>query len=209
MDKIEEFIKKNKGCPLTPAATKQLLVKFMEFMGKELPGMISEGSGSSLKVGNYIYNEDNKLVYTEDFPEDYTGILYYFGDDYFSITYYENGVPIGDEVSLTLDGVNKIQFSALTHSFNELDETLQGIIDSAISTGEAQHCTQAQWNAIKELLDKSLYINYEGYSMIKSVSDGIGNYVFGGPANTAFAGYHSLEIRVDENYNLYAFVSEI
>ena len=42
MNKIEQFIKKNKGCPLTPAATKQLLVKFIESLDEQGLGELLE-----------------------------------------------------------------------------------------------------------------------------------------------------------------------
>lgn len=71
-------------------------------------------------------------------------------------------------------------FTAFTHSLAELDATLRGIVESSITDGEAKPCTQAQWGAIKALLDKSLYFNYTGQSLIKSVSDGVENYVFSG-----------------------------
>ena len=83
---------------------------------------------------------------------------------------------------------NERQFTRLpidtdinTHSFNELDQVLQELIQDAIqdngSSGVA--CTQAQWNTIKALLDKSLYISYNGFSMIKASTNGIETYCFG------------------------------
>ena len=69
----------------------------------------------------------------------------------------------------------------LTHSFVELDSTLQTIINQAISDGDTDGvaCSEAQWLAIKSLLDKSLYLNYAGWSMIKGITDGLGTYIFG------------------------------
>lgn len=181
MDKIEQFIKKNKGCPLTPAATKQLLVKFMEFMGKELPGMISEGSGTSLKSGSYIYNEETtKYYWVEDIPEDYTGNVLTFGDDnYITTQHYENGEPMSG-ASLSSNGVDKIDFINLTHSFNELDLTLKQIVDDAIidNNYKGVPCSQAQWNVIKALLEKSLYLYYNLTSIIK-IQTGLNDFVFG------------------------------
>lgn len=203
MDKIEEFIKNNKGCPMTPAATKQLLVKFMKFMGKELPGMISEGSGGSLKVGEYIFNQENyKFEWVEELPDDYGGATIDFEDDGIylenyvdgnlesSITIYAAGMVIStpdDDIVFDRSGANKLNFSQLTHSFNELDPTLKALCESAVNNGEVA-CTQEQWNVIKALLDKSLYFNYNGVNMIKSLFDGIEKYSFGsmGGGDTGF-----------------------
>ena len=217
MDKIEQFIKKNKGCPLTPAATKQLLDKFMEFMGKELPGMISEEGG--LKYGYYyfLYNPD-RIVYGgvegELIPEDYNGVCFEFLDDAFYIARYVDGEEVayvmigGDHINIwnednqgwniTVNGVEKLNFARLTHSFNELDPTLKAIIDNTISTQEPVPCTQAQWNVIKALLDKALYINYNGFSMIKATSDNIQNYYFGSLGALVGA---SLDITYDDVNN--------
>lgn len=41
MDKMKEFLLKNKGCPMTPAATKQLLVKFIEWLQQQGVGEVS------------------------------------------------------------------------------------------------------------------------------------------------------------------------
>lgn len=124
-DKIKKFLTDNKGCPLTPAATKQLFVKFLEFL-------VDEGYGEELESLKY-------------------------------------GV----------DKVNPSALVGLTHSFNELDPALKAIVDAAISTREEVACTQSQWDAIKVLLDKSLYINFNGYSLIKSYFNGINEYHFG------------------------------
>lgn len=78
----------------------------------------------------------------------------------------------------------------LTHSFSELDETLQEIIEEAFMDNGilGVACSQAQWNAIKSLLDKSLYLNYAGWSVIKSATNGIDNYSFGDTSG-ATSGY--------------------
>lgn len=78
---------------------------------------------------------------------------------------------IVDEAPLTMSG--------LTHSFNELDPTLKSICETAISTGDAQSCSHEQWSVIKALLDKSLYFNFSGQSMIKTYFNGINSYTFG------------------------------
>lgn len=89
MDKIKQFIKDNKGCPLTPAATKQLLVKFMEFMKDKLPDMIQKGGIAFDK--QYIFVDDEVQV-VDAIPEDYGGASYWFGTDgYLYIEQYYNG----------------------------------------------------------------------------------------------------------------------
>lgn len=140
----------------------------------------------------YLYDGVNTKV-VDLVPEDYTGIAFEFSDEGLYIIYFEEGqensyayiatnsIAFGTsagEVSYGMDGASRLNFANLTHSFNELDETLQQIIEDAISTGTAS-CTQAQWNVIKALLDKSLYLNYDGTSMIKSNTNGIDNYLFG------------------------------
>ena len=86
----------------------------------------------------------------------------------------------------------------LTHSFNELDATLKAIVESAIEDGGTSGvaCTQAQWNAIKSLLDKSLYLNHEGWSMIKTLTNGIDEYMFGVQGTSLGA---TIQIMYDSN----------
>lgn len=99
-----------------------------------------------------------------------------------------------------------LNITNLTHSFNELDSTLKTLVESAItaaSTGVS--CTQPQWDAIKTLLDKSLYLNYNGYSMIKACIN-LDFYLFG----SQMTGYgSSLMISYDEdNSKLYVIYEE-
>ena len=77
-----------------------------------------------------------------------------------------------------------VDFSKMTHSFSELDPTLEGIVEDAIRDdfGEGVACTQEQWIAIKHLLDSSLYIKYNNFSMIKTVYK-TDSYVFGSVGN--------------------------
>ena len=91
--------------------------------------------------------------------------------------------------------------ASLTHSFNELDDTLKALVESAIETGQGVACTEPQWNSIKLLLNKSLYFNYGGISMIKTYSDGMYNYVFGGNDLANSNGY-TLSVQYDVTDNL-------
>ena len=78
------------------------------------------------------------------------------------------------------DGLEaKDLFAGFTHSLNELDPTLKTLCETAMAEQQPQTCTQAQWNNIKALLDKSLYFHYGDWNMLKLVDDGIDNYVFG------------------------------
>lgn len=107
------------------------------------------------------------------------------------------------------DDVNKLNFSELTHSLDDLDATLKQIVQDALADGwvNGVACTQAQWNVIKALLDKSLYFNYAGSSMIKSFTDGIIEYGFGGTGSSA--GYMLVfYYGIDDNL-LYAKYDEV
>lgn len=90
---------------------------------------------------------------------------------------------------------------SFTHSFAELDETLQGIVEDAIQDDSENGvaCSEAQWNVIKALLDKSLYLCYDNCSMIKCTST-IDQYCFGN-SKGALAGM-SLEIYYDMSEHL-------
>lgn len=55
MDKLQQFISDNKSCPLTPMATKQLFIKFIEFLSKE-------GLGNLL---NITYDEQGNLLHSD------------------------------------------------------------------------------------------------------------------------------------------------
>jgi len=198
-DKIKKFLTDNKGCPLTPAATKQLFVKFLEFLVKEGYGEELEAlKNGGLQYGSYIYKDtpEEHFEFVEEIPADYSGLTYSFDTDGLYIEYYEDGTQVnyvyispnsitiyteGNSVSIEGNGINKVQPSALvglTHSFNELDPTLKQIVDDSLDTGTSVACTQTQWDNIKQLLDKSLYLNYDGYLMIKNVSE-INHYIFG------------------------------
>lgn len=101
------------------------------------------------------------------------------------------------------NGAIKVQpqaLNGLTHSLNELDATLKQIVDDAIADAgqNGVACTQEQWNGIKQLLNKSLYLSYEGISMIKCVDDGF-TYIFGYTAENY--GYR-LEVYYEETENL-------
>lgn len=87
-----------------------------------------------------------------------------------------------------VDKVNPQALVGLTHSFAELDETLQTLVESAIESGDkGVACTEPQWNKIKELLDKSLYLANNGDVLIKTYTIGIYDYAFGGVCTDAGA----------------------
>ena len=128
-------------------------------------------------------------------PEETYICLYYLAEDSIILTtcdatwidsanynYYETEPHwrLSDHISLAFDDL-PLSFTKNTHSFAELDATLRGIINDAITDawGSGVDCSQAQWNAIKALLDQSLYLNINGYSLIKNVTNGIGIYKFG------------------------------
>ena len=143
--------------------------------------------GSSLKQGDYIINASTgKYEWVEDVPEDYTGANFFIDDLRIGIFNYVDGEEVDNITLDIINGVNKLNFAQLTHSFNELDPTLKALCESAVNNEVA--CTQEQWNVIKALLDKSLYFNYNGVNMIKSLFDGIENYSFGsmGGGDTGF-----------------------
>ena len=114
MDKMKEFLLKNKGCPMTPAATIQLLVKFIEWLQEQGYGeldvqeVISQLESPVIKYGHYIQDENRNYVWIEDIPEDYSGFTFFIADDGINdFSIYENGIMINSlEISPT--GVNKI-----------------------------------------------------------------------------------------------------
>lgn len=175
---------------------------------------------------NKYYIFDNGVKVVETVPEDYNGVVWFFEfidewDMTLSIFTYENGkelycTVIGDsgidngDAAFTRHGVNKLNFAELTHSFTELDPTLKQIVDDAIAAGgDGVACTQEQWNAIKSLLDKSLYLNYNDYSMIKSIVI-LDQYTFGVDCNDTLELASCLRIYYDANNNLlYAIYKEL
>ena len=91
----------------------------------------------------------------------------------------------------------------LTHSLDELDPTIKQIIYDAITDDWADGvaCSEAQWEVIKSLLDKSLYLNYNGYSMIKVCSTGNEAFAFGSShSNLVYSS--SIELYYDTTTNL-------
>jgi len=109
------------------------------------------------------------------------------GDVNVQYAYIDDGeIGVGDEYGETIispRGISKVMPEALahlTHSFDELDPTLKKIVDDAIQDGETNGvaCTTTQWNKINELLDTSLYIEYNGNSMIKSLVS-LNDFTFG------------------------------
>lgn len=166
--------------------------------------LIESLSDNTIKSGYYIWNNSTEnLINVEEIPNDYTGfsLLIAYDNDSIIIGSYEAGLLTnsvimdadaihifnveGQSCSLTKDGVSKINFASLTHSFNELDPTLKQIVLDAINDDNTDGvaCSEAQWSAIKSLLDKLLYLNYGPWSLIKVTTDGIGIYVFGGMSN--------------------------
>lgn len=143
-----------------------------------------------IKYGNYIYDDRDveTFKWVEEIPSDYSGIVFQFLDDGLYVTSYVNGVfnsnvyiasngitveSNSKSALFTADGASKLDFPRFTHSLAELDETLRRLVEDAIADDgtDGVSCTQVQWDAIRSLLDKSLYFNYNGYSMIKSCSD--------------------------------------
>ena len=110
--------------------------------------------------------------------------------------------------------IGEISFVQNTHSLNELDEMLKDIVEDAIADNgqNGVACTQAQWNAIKVLLDKSLYLNYEGTSLMKTAM-GLNTYHFGFGSHapdSCFAGIESVAIVYSEEDSLlFATASEV
>lgn len=140
-------------------------------------------NNGTIKPGNYIVGKDGYLKFVEDIPEDYSGDAVYFGNDGIQYMLVEDGAPY-EYAGLGAYGVDKVTpeaiFQGLTHSFAELDETLKAIVKNALDNqGTPVSCSQAQWIEIKSLLDKSLYLKYNTYSLCKVLSDGMEFYIFG------------------------------
>lgn len=177
---------------------------FDKLMNRVIKGKLTIDSGDdvsallpeNLKYGHYIYDGDETFKWVEEIPSDYNGIAFDFLDDGLYVLGYSNGSSVydtyistsgisvnhdGESASFDFDGADKINFASLTHSLAELDSTLRQLVEDAVADnfGDGVSCTQAQWNVIKALLDKSLYFNYGGVSLIKSFTDGINDYCFG------------------------------
>lgn len=178
-----------------------------------------------LKYGYYIvkYDPDRLEFAGENLPEDYTGVAFAFLDDGFYIFVLENGnehyscwlgvnglefYGIDGNVTYGTYGASKLNFASLTHSFSELDPTLVQIIENAIDTGTEVACNLQQWKTIRELLDKSLYIKYNGISMIKSFFNGIDCYSFGEDSGEQIA--YKMIIEYDsQNHLLSVYIEEL
>lgn len=206
-----------------------------KLMNRVIKGKLTIESGDdvgelvpeNIKPALYISSdgeEDFKMV--DDFPSDFTG--YYLdlrvGDsDTIRFGSYENGeevehiglAPFGFDVTqgdggayYGSNGASKLNYSQLTHSLAELDSTLTQIVQDAIDDAWADgvSCTQEQWNTIKALLDKSLYFNYNGVTLIKSFTDDNHEYGFG--VTHSQAGY-SLDFYYSDDNLLYAKYDEI
>lgn len=97
----------------------------------------------------------------------------------------------------------------MTHSINELNETLKGIIEDAIADNyqDGVACTSAQWEIIKSLLDKSLYFDLNGYALIKTFTNGNTDYGFG-CSDSEYGFFLNITFNPDENH-LYAKYIEV
>lgn len=185
--------------------------------------------GSVIKMGgSYIVNEESyNYEYVTEVPSDYTGLALNFDTDGIYIYYYNNGNIVqecwcknsgitiedydtGEDVDYSVDGASKLNFVSLTHSFDEIAPTIKQIVEDAIDDGgnNGVACTQAQWNVIKALLDKSLYLNYAGYNMIKVVDNGNG-YIFGSNDSYSILISSKLEINFNGEGTLYCKYSEL
>lgn len=101
MDKMKEFLLKNKGCPMTPAATKQLLVKLIELLSEQEENPV-------IKIGQYIADENYNFKWVENIPENYSGNSLFIGDDgFYYIESYVDGNVVGS-IEISMNGVNKL-----------------------------------------------------------------------------------------------------
>lgn len=165
-----------------------------------IQSIAGELDGTSFKLGGYyiLKEETNKLDWVEELPEDFSGTTFNFEQGQINFFNYFEGQQISssyitsyelefydeqteEEVIYGTTGAPKLNFEALTHSFNELDPTLKQIVEDAIDDGDQDGvaCSEAQWSVIKSLLEKSLYLNYGNWSMIKGTTDGFTTYTFG------------------------------
>lgn len=171
--------------------------------------LLSQLTNPVIKAGYYIWESEIGFKHVEVVPEDYTGyvILINPDDNDAIFSYYEceegalsnysvnitaSGFAVIDDDGQTIwydkYGAEKLNFENLTHSFDDLDATLKALCESAIASGDnGVSCTHEQWDKIKSLLDNSLYFYDNGYSMIKSYTDGISIYFFGSEISGEFA----------------------
>lgn len=114
MDKMKEFLLKNKGCPMTPAATKQLLVKFIEWLQEQGYGELDANKINELidVFTNtvdiiFVYYEGDFIKFSKSLPSNFTGNTLEISPGNIDNCYYENGEYISGS-SFSLDGVTKI-----------------------------------------------------------------------------------------------------
>lgn len=180
----------------------------VSFSPEEVEG-VKELLRGKIKSGMYFLDEyGNDFVRKEEVPEGYTGSSITIGDDGIHYIKNFNNGQIVDTLELSPYGVDKVTPQALvglTHSFNELNPTLKAIVNDAISNGSAT-CSLQQWTAIKNLLDISLYFNYSGYSLLKTATDGLHDYVFGtGFPNNSLDCAFGFEIQYNEVHEELSF----
>lgn len=93
-------------------------------------------------------------------------------------------------------------------SFSELDPVLKQLIEDSVTTHDGVACSQEQWTIIKNLLDKSFYLNYNGYSLIKSYFNKSSNEYYFGSLSVNYG--EELRIFFDVSTNLlYADYGEV
>jgi len=128
-------------------------------------------SSGEVYVCLYLYPEDSLYLVTADYVGISTAIFRYDSQTKWTFS---------SEIRTEFDRL-PLDFDVNTHSFSELDSTIKRIVDDAIADSweNGVACTQNQWNAIKKLLDKSLYLYYNDLSLIKTITDGFSVYKFG------------------------------
>ena len=97
----------------------------------------------------------------------------------------------------------KITALLTPHTIDELSQDAQDVLQTAYGHEEGGACSEAIWNEIKALLDKSFIFNFADYNMLKVVDDG-NSYLFGGVSTGT--GYQ-IEFSYDSGSDLIYFMS--
>lgn len=143
--------------------------------------MLSSEFLDTLKLGDIIFSTTEDAIFIVNTRNDESiKLICPIYNMYYEYSYDENDSNwyFVNDYKILASGLD---FGQLTHSFNELDSTLKQIVEDAIEDNmqDGVSCTIAQWNVIKKLLNESLYIFYNGYSLIKILITDIEGYTFG------------------------------
>lgn len=124
MDKLQQFISDNKSCPLTPMATKQLFIKFIEFLSKEGTQVLSKDGVVDFSQSDFVKLPNDVIVpitaFENDDEDPYFRLLTGNQGKFVAVSSSQKGFEYVLPSSLDLLGtaqVNDVQSSQEVHGF--------------------------------------------------------------------------------------------